>query len=237
MQNSVVNTLVIGFDSAWTAHNRGALVAAIRQDDKVARALGPPLGANFLEAGELIRAWQRHQCPDRTVIFLDQPAVVTNNIGRRHVEQLVAPSVSRRRGGMQPANTGKGSMFGRDAPVWSFIESFGGVGNPRNGFRFRSGVHETYPVLVMIALGWTLPDEERGHRLPKYNPDRSKTFQLDDWSFVCEQLLAAVQLRGLYEVVDWLAGARHNPHPRKPDQDRLDACICLVSGLPHRTPR
>ena len=37
----------------------------------------------------------------------------------------------------------------------------------------------TNPVLAIIALDWTLADEERpAGRLPKYNPDRRKTFAM-----------------------------------------------------------
>jgi hypothetical protein len=49
-------------------------------------------------------------------------------------------------------------------------------------------VFETYPVLAMIALGWTLPDSRPTGRLPKYNPQRRQTFSTDDWRHVCSRL-------------------------------------------------
>jgi hypothetical protein len=47
-------------------------------------------------------------------------------------------------------------------------------------------VIETYPVLTMIALGWTIPDSDGRltGRLPKYNPGRKKTFSIKDWQHV-----------------------------------------------------
>ena len=34
--------------------------------------------------------------------------------------------------------------------------------------------------------------------------------------------------RGLNQIVQWIEGIREKPTPRKPDQDGLDACICLL---------
>lgn len=50
-----------------------------------------------------------------------------------------------------------------------------------------TGVIETYPVLTMIALRWTLPepDGRLTGRLPKYNPKVRSKFLLEDWQHVC----------------------------------------------------
>jgi predicted RNase H-like nuclease len=47
-----------------------------------------------------------------------------------HVEHIVCSSVSARRGGMQPANTGREEMFGVSAPIWRFLNRFGGAVDP-----------------------------------------------------------------------------------------------------------
>jgi hypothetical protein len=75
---------------------------------------------------------------------------------------------------MQPANTSRLEMFGSSAPIWRFLEQYGGPGDPINTEK-EIEVIETYPVLAVIALGWTLSDDKRpAGRLPKYNPERKR---------------------------------------------------------------
>ncbi len=83
----------------------------------------------------------------------------------------------------------------------------------------------------MIALGWTLPDLRPTGRLPKYNPERKKTFSISDWRYVCGRVSDAFHERGLTEIVRWIDGLAGNSSPRKSDQDGLDACLCLLVAL------
>jgi predicted RNase H-like nuclease len=93
-------------------------------------------------------------------------------------------------------------------------------------------VFETYPVLAMIALDWTLPDAQRlAGRLPKYNPERRKTFAIADWVHVCRMTAATLRNAGATELAAWAEAAAGNPKPSKGDQDALDACICLTAPL------
>jgi predicted RNase H-like nuclease len=121
-------------------------------------------------------------------------------------------------------------MFGRDAPVWGFLSQFGGAADPLKPTA-RTLVLETYPVLAMIALGWTLPDRRATGRLPKYNPQRRKTFSASDWQHVCGLASGAFHQRGLRTLAAWIDVAAQNTHPRKHDQDKLDACLCLLVAL------
>lgn len=121
-------------------------------------------------------------------------------------------------------------MFGADAPVWGFLSRFGGVPEPLasgNGTR----VFETYPVLMMIALGWLLPDSRSTGRLPKYNPARRKTFLLSDWRHVCTLIADSLHGHGLVELGRWTEVSGQSPHPRKADQDAVDSCLCLLVAL------
>jgi len=226
-----MSTLLVGFDSAWTSTNRGALVAVLDAGDGTLRDIGPPQTANFQEAEGVILQWQAELAPATTIVLLDQPTIVRNASGQRPVENIVGSAVSLRYGGMQPANTGRKEMFGRDAPVWSFLSRFGGAANPLEPEWVGTRVIETYPVLAMIALGWTLPDSRAAGRLPKYNPERKKTFSQSDWQYVCRQTSGAFGGCGLREIVQWLEAAGRNPFPRKSDQDRLDSCLCLLVAL------
>ncbi|WP_027949576.1 DUF429 domain-containing protein [Haliea salexigens] len=223
-------TLLVGFDSAWTVHNTGALVGILRSDDGEIQELGLPLAVNYREAEHAIIEWQAHHAPANTIVMLDQPTIVSNAAGQRPVENLVGSPVGRRYGGMQPASRARRDMFGADAPVWSFLARFGGPANPLGSFT-GTRVLETYPVLTMIALGWTLNDSRPTGRLPKYNPNRRKTFSISDWRKVCQLVSDAFREHGVPRLVDWLDECALSSTVRKPDQDRLDACLCLLVAL------
>jgi predicted RNase H-like nuclease len=225
-----MTTLLVGFDSAWTPTNSGALVGVLRADDGTCRELGSPQVVNYREAEGAILDWQAQQNPKATIVLLDQPTIVKNASGQRPVENLVGSPVSRRYGGMQPANTARKEMFDKDAPVWRFLARFGGPADPLEPLT-GTWVIETYPVLAMIALGWTLPDSRPTGRLPKYNPTRKKTFSISDWQHVCQLASSAFRERRLPGIVGWLDGAAQSNAPRKIDQDGLDACVCLLAAL------
>ena len=132
---------------------------------------------------------------------------------------------------MQPANRERIDMFGPVAPVWEFLAGFGGAADPFDDAQ-STRVLETYPVLAIIALGWTLANEERpSGRLPKYNPDRRRTFALSDWAHVCRSTSARLAADGAPESAAWAETAATKTKPTKSDQDQLDACICLVAAL------
>jgi len=223
-------TLLVGFDSAWTRTNSGALVGVLLLDDGTFHELGPPQIVNYPQAQAVILKWQAEWVPMSTIILLDQPTIVENPAGQRIVENIVGATVSRRRGGMQPANTSRKEMFGRDAPIWPFLSRFGGPAHPQEPVG-DTHVIETYPVLTLIALLWTLPDIRPKGRLPKYNPKQRKTFSISDWQTVCGLVSSAFRERGLMEIVRWLDDAAGKSSPRKSDQDGLDGCLCLLVAL------
>src|SRR4051812_3179252 len=142
-----MTTLLVGFDSAWTRMNVGAIVGAVLHDDGNVTELGLPRLVQYENAAEIIHQWQVTHHASSTVVLLDQPTIVVNEVGQRPVEQIVCPSVSRRRGGMQPANRGRKDMFGPAAPVWDFLARFGGAADPFAEAR-PTTVLETYPVLT-----------------------------------------------------------------------------------------
>jgi len=224
-----LTTLLIGFDSAWTPTNAGALVGVLRARDGSYQELGLPLVASFEQAEAAILGWQRQHDPQSTIVLIDQPTIVKNSAGQRPVENLVASPVSLRYGGVQPAHTGRAEMFGSSAPVWRFLTRFGGAADPLS-MQVGTQVFETYPVLAMIALAWTLSDPRLTGRLPKYNPER-KTFLNSDWRHVCTLLGAALRERHLNILVDWVEVAAHSTRQRKSDQDGLDACLCLLVAM------
>lgn len=225
-----MTTLLVGFDSAWTATNSGALVGVLRAADGTFRELGSPQVVNYRKAEDTIQGWRSRENPAATIVLLDQPTIVKNASGQRPVENLVGSAVSRRYGGVQPANTARQDMFGPDAPMWPFLARFGGPTDPLEALT-ETWVIETYPVLAMIALGWTLPDLRLTGRLPKYNPTRKKTFSISDWQHVCQLASGAFGERKISGVAGWLERAAQSNAPRKSDQDGLDACVCLLTAL------
>ena len=222
--------LLVGFDSAWTPKKRGAIVAALQRDDGSILELGNPQNVNFREAESAIRNWQYEKSPASTMILLDQPTIVSNGTGQRPVENIVSSSVSLRRGGMQPANTSRADMFGEAAPVWAFLTKFGGAADPLSVASFEAAVFETYPVLAIIALGWLREDSRIAGRLPKYNPER-KSFSAEDWRYLCTEASRAFRERGLVGTARWIDEVHDGGRPRKADQDKLDACLCLLVAL------
>lgn len=227
-------TLLVGFDSAWTANNSGGLVGVLHSDDGNVRELGSPQIVDYPQAQAVISNWQAEFSPKATVILLDQPTIVPNPSGQRPVENIVSSIVGLRYGGMQPANTSKQEMFGLRAPIWPFLSWFGGAANPLE-LVVGNRVFETYPVLAMISLGWTLPDSSPHPRptgrMPKFNPDRRKNFSLPDWRYVCRRASDEFKDRELKGIVQWINDAGQLSKPRKEDQDRLDACLCLLVAL------
>ncbi len=221
--------LLVGFDSAWTERKSGALAGLVRLPGGTYVELGAPSLATFRDAEAQIANWQVKHSPTSTVILLDQPTVVRKSSGQRPVENVVSSSVSLRHGGMQPANRGREDMFGPNAPVWGFLDRFGGAASPFE--RQSTRVLETYPVLSMIALNWLVPDARPTGRLPKYNPERRKTFSIDEWSLVCQHTSAEFAARGLDGLTAWADSLAKKRAPRKHDQDRIDACICLLVAL------
>ena len=112
-KNSAKTTLLVGFDSAWTAARSGSLIGVLHFGDGTYQSLGQPRIVDYLQAEELILKWQREQAPAATIILLDQPTIVKNAAGQRPVENIVGSSVSLRYGGMQPANTSREEMSAR----------------------------------------------------------------------------------------------------------------------------
>jgi predicted RNase H-like nuclease len=227
---TVIMALLVGFDSAWTSANSGALVGVLWGDDGTFHSLGAPQIVDYRQAEGVILKWQAEYVPTATVVLIDQPTIVKNAAGKRPVESIVSSPVSLRYGGMQPANTAKKDMFGNEAPIWMFLQRFGGPADPLTPIA-DTRVFETYPVLALIALGWILQDSRPTGRLPKYNPTRKRTFSISDWQYVCKRLSGAFGGRGLSGIAEWIEEAALKTSPSKHDQDCLDACLCLLVGI------
>lgn len=225
--------ILVGFDSAWSATNEGAIAAVSVVGDQTPELVLPPTTACFSEArGQIDRLYPN---ANRLVVFLDQPHIVPNKSGSRPVEKIVSSLVGRRYGGMQSSAaeqpTVRLPMFGVNAPIWDFLRWYGGPADPFHALDSTPLVFETYPVLYIIANNWLLSDRRECGRLPKYNPSRPATFNLNDWRFLCKALSRKADELGLRDLTKWIEQAGQAERPNKILQDKLDAAICLVQAV------
>lgn len=220
----------IGFDSAWTDNRRnpGAICALIVDDDQPS-VFHPPSLVTFDQAAEFVLR-TTSGC-DYVLIAIDQPTVVPNEHGMRPVERLAASLISKLKGGVQPARrSGLGaSMFGDGAPIWRFLGRIGATQDPMAARGAAAGIFvmEVFPALALPAI---IPAIwERGHGA-KYNP-KARLFRPSDWPLVCLGVAAHASAIGRLEIVRFAESLATVAAPKKGDQDRLDALICLLIGL------
>lgn len=215
----------IGFDSAWTAHKRGALCGVVVGPTGT-RVLAP-VSASFEEA--LAAIHQLGAGVDVCLVAIDQPLVVPNQTGRRFAEDVVSVPIGRRLGGVQPANRSRKGMFDDGAPLWAFLEQLAPELDPDLALTPRRGTFaiEVYPALANVAL---FQSPGKVEPLFKYNPDRP-TFRLADW----RALLAAMQGHftrvGLGAFAQWCSDASGASSPTKLQQDGVDSLICLLTAM------
>jgi predicted RNase H-like nuclease len=128
---------------------------------------------------------------------------------------------------MQPANRGKASMFGDDAPIWPFLRDLKAEIGWRSSVGATTGrfAIEVYPAPAYAGLFPVFC--ERG-RLPKYNPANRRKFSLEDWRLLCESIGGLGHELGISGVQDWCLEAAGLVRPCKSDQDKLDAVACVL---------
>ncbi len=218
----------VGFDSAWADNPKvpGA-ICAVDYDGRGFTALAAPHCVGFEAARRLVES---HRCPDRPILVgLDQPLIVSNDAGSRPVDRLAASVISWAGGGVQPANRGKTLLFGRDAPVWRFLAALQADIDPLAARSAVTGlfVLEVFPALALLSL-----DAAFFGRLlaPRYNPARP-TFTLKHWRAVVAAASREAAALRCEPATEWLARFAEIAKPRKADQDRLDAVLCLLVAI------
>ena len=220
---------LIGFDSAWVDHpKRPGAICAFRQDGG-AKTFIAPISASFDNALEHIRSL--HYPGDLTVVAIDQPTIVKTEGSMRPAERVVASVISWSGGGMQPAYTDKIKMFGACAPIWRFLDglrTIGCVDDPESAATAPEGlfVMEVYPALALLSLDPAFV--AASGRRPCYNPANRRRFRLDDWRAVCAAVASDARRLSLDELAGFCDAIQKVDTPRKADQDRLDAAICLL---------
>jgi predicted RNase H-like nuclease len=225
--------VLIGFDSAWTdsSKNPGAATAYVIEGGQ-RPTFYPPRLTTFGDALELIGEWTAEA--DYVLIAIDQPTVVPNNDGARPVDRVASSLISTLGGGVQPARKGGmgARMFGEGAAIWSFLDAVGAIQNPINARDAAAGrfLMEVFPALALPAM---VPAIWQRRQAAKYNPV-AKKFDPNDWRMVASGVATFVRGLDAGALADWAEEQASRDAPRKADQDRLDAAICLAIALAWR---
>ncbi len=176
--------IYIGFDSAWADNPKSpGAICAVGIEHGVPVQFHEPRLVSFDQALRFIRDVRTEN--GSTLVALDQPTVVPNLTGMRPVERVAAALVSWLGGGVQPSNRGKVGMFCNASPIWCFLTALGAVEDPERARTAADGLFlmEVFPALALASLGAGFFGRLSG---PRYNPDRRKTFRMDDWVRVSE---------------------------------------------------
>ena len=187
------------------------------------------------------------------LVAIDQPIVVPNDTGSRPVDIVVDSLMQHLNSRAQMVNrtdtrpNPNKYMFGDGAPVWKFMSKIGpseysGMTDrdDRSAFvdfqaaKISAGatrVIEVYPALALVALDAIFMDRGSAAR---YNPQNYQ-FSLDDWKLVCSAVACCADQFDLPEISQW-AKEMEEPwvsprRPRKLDQDKIDAALCLLVAL------
>ncbi|WP_419826831.1 DUF429 domain-containing protein [Sphingomonas sp.] len=218
---------LVGFDSAWTDNPRApGAICAVRLEDGTAPVFYAPRLVRFSEA----LAFVDEAAVDYTLIALDQPTIVPNATSMRPVERVAASVISWIGGGVQPANRGKIGMFCNDSPIWPFLAALSAIEDPIVARTATSGRYlmEVFPALALASLD---PSFFTRMGAPKYNPAVRRRFRPDDWRQVCAAAARSFDGWGVADAAAWCRAAGELPAPRKADQDRLDAMLCLAVAM------
>ena len=228
--HALTNTIIFGFDSAWSDRSPGA-ICSLRLDSAGHMSFEEPQLVRF-DFDDKVIAYidERKESYARAVVAIDQPTVVPNASGMRPVERVAASPVSYAGGGVQPAYTGgnKAAMFGDEAPIWRFKASLGANDDPEQARDESRGLFlvEVFPALALLGLDDRFSDHKCA---PKYNP-RTKKFKTKDWNRVIDTLTTSAEGLGLVECAEWCSGMRTDTKPTKATQDKLDSVICALVG-------
>jgi predicted RNase H-like nuclease len=217
----------VGFDSAWANRkNAPGAVCSVLFDGVGFSDFRPPELVDFNGALDYIRALPHPDFP--ILVALDQPTIVPNETGMRPVERAVASLISWMGGGVQPANSSL-PLFRSDAPIHGFLRKLGAAEDPEAARTAERGLHlmEVFPALALASVDARFFGQGKG---PRYNPHR-KTFKIEHWNAVIAAAQSEAERFACVPLVAWLNEKRGNLSPKKADQDRLDAALCLLIAI------
>ena len=247
----------VGFDSAWSVKNNGAISYAVFHGDDLEKVCLPQL-SDFFDAARIIKKLQG-ECDD-VLVAIDQPIIVPNSSGSRPVDTVAKSFMGQLGSAAQSAmRCGRGNqaaMFGDKAPVWKFINKIGPCvysGRTNDSDENRAFVDfeaakvatgqtrmiEVYPAIALPALEseFMKPRREERRYAARYDPSKDN-FSPDDWKSVCatvKRYSAKFHLQSLSHWASEMVEPWDSPQkPEKRHQDKIDAALCLIIALQWR---
>jgi predicted RNase H-like nuclease len=121
-------------------------------------------------------------------------------------------------------------MFCDASPIWRFLEAMGAVEDPEQARTSASGLYlmEVFPALALASFDSRFFAPLGG---PRYNPARKRTFCQDDWGHVAQAAARQADALGCEDLARWCDRSGRIEKPRKPDQDKMDAALCVLIAL------
>jgi len=163
------------------------------------------------------------------LIAIDQPLIVNNPTGKRPCERVAGSILGRMKSAAQPANTeGSGArFFGSGAGIRRFLDALQPDLAPRRARATGPGLCaiEVFPALALATL---VPETWDRRTAAKYNPANRATFNIDDWILVCDTVTTWARSEGFKQISKLTDQWSRLERPKKSDQDKLDAILCLV---------
>ena len=234
--NTLKNTIIFGFDSAWTDNPKkpGAICAVAYDADGKLEFYEPRL-ATFDEAEEFITEREAQKLKDTgkpyqlSLIALDQSLIVKNATGMRPVEKIAGAAVGWAGGGVQPSNKSRKKMFDENARIWKFLSNQDAILDANVAKDNLSGryIIEVFPALALLGLNQNF---FKRNGMPRYNP-ANQNFNIENWQSVCDLIAKKSNDLELNQLSKWVDDARKRDVPRKKHQDMLDAAICALIGV------
>jgi predicted RNase H-like nuclease len=227
-RSTFTSAVFVGFDSAWADNKKApGAICSVRFDGEEFIDFRPPMLVDFDGAFDCIQRLKGQDAP--TLVALDQPTIVPNETGMRPAEKVAASLISWMGGGVQPANSGL-PLFRAEAPIKRFLAKLMAIEDPEAARSAKRGlfVMEVFPALALASFDAGFFGPRKG---PRYNPARRQTFRIEDWRAVVDAAAREAASFRCAPLVAWLDEQRPNPVPKKANQDRLDAALCLLIAI------
>ena len=254
----------VGFDSAWGGHRAGAIAWAVFEDEVPKKAPPPCLvgfadAAEIIEdlqreCDDVLVAIDQPIVVPNDIGSRPVDDAVDSLMQHLKSRALKANRTEQKKGTVTQRGYDNKYQLGDEAPVWKFMSKIGPCGyfgktdtdDKRAFVDFQAAkivtgnthVIEVYPALALAALNPKFMDRESAAR---YDPEHrwgNYPFSLDDWKSVCSAVADCADQSCLQELSQWAAEIAEpwvSPsRPRKLDQDKIDAILCLLVAMQWR---
>lgn len=211
--------LYTGLDAAWGGRLPGGICTLDGGPAPTLRS--PPVRMHWDELVDQVTGWE----DSPRIVAIDQPLVVVNDRGARHVERLIARRfMSRFRCGAYPANLSNIRCFGPDAGIWRLVAALHGCGFTYDPKRVLGGgagrwFIEAYPHTALLGI-FELD------RVPRYKVHKKEP---DEWCRLLH-LVRGLQQSPHLPLRDEFGFLAQDLCQNKENEDLIDALICAYTA-------